>query len=153
MATVAHGYSPEVPVCVSKTKEGAEFALTDVFPFLKKDKGEYIAGTEDKMDQAYVREVNIIGENSKRDVSKIKYDENGRMKIYVISTAYATTAGFEYESPWGVAVCLDDAIAEINRYFPRVEEAGPGLLLSTVRGTRGFDITTAIRIRETRLIA
>lgn len=152
MATTAHGYSPEVPVCVSKTKEGAEFALTDVYPLLKRSIGGYDPGTGNKMDQAYVREVKVIGEDSKRD-KKIEYDESGLMKIYVISTAYVNKAGLDYESPWGVATCVEDAMTELFRYYPNLEEAEPGLFLSTVRGTRGFYITTAIRIKESRLVA
>lgn len=158
VATKAHGFSSEEVVCISRTKEGAEFALTGVYPnliklkpTLKDSRMGYDPMTGDKDDQAYVREYNTLGANYKRTPDKLEHAEDGRVVLYLVTTAYVKRDGLDMESPWGIAFSEEDAMTELGRFFPKLEKMEDGLFIETDKLANNRVSTVAIRITKTVL--
>lgn len=149
IATTAHGFSSERAVCVARKKELAERGLAEVYPNLKKDRhGDYIPCTNDVQDQAYVREYEVIGAAPKKPASSIDYDESGNIEASLVTTAFVTSNGPAYESPWGVAVCREDAVREIERSFEGVWKLNENTYLTRIELYDGTVSTVVIRIRK-----
>lgn len=158
VATIAHGFSAEEAVCIARTEGSAAFALTDIYPRMKRltpsikdPRVGYDPNTGNKEDQAYVREYNVLGIDPKKAPDKIEHTKDGRVVLYLITTAYINQTGLESESPWGVAVCVDDALREIRRFFPDAKKINNGFYIETRQISNDNVSGVAIRITKTHL--